>query len=76
MRSRSAWLFVAFVAVAIPSHAYRMSAWIPSWDAKAVSSMQLNAGKLDEANPPGTSSLRTAASRRTTTLKRPICARR
>ena len=39
-------------AVAIPSHAYRMSAWIPSWDAKAVASMQLNAGKLDETNPP------------------------
>jgi len=28
-----------------------MSAWVPAWDSKALSSMQLNAGKLDEANP-------------------------
>jgi len=37
--------------VAVPSHAYRMSAWVPSWDVKALASMQLNAGNLDEANP-------------------------
>jgi spore germination protein YaaH len=28
-----------------------MSAWVPAWDAKALASMQVNAGKLDEANP-------------------------
>lgn len=38
-------------AVAVPSHARRLSAWVPSWDANALTSMQLNAGKLDEANP-------------------------
>lgn len=51
MRLRAGWLSMLVLAVAIPSHAYRMSAWVPSWDAKAVTSMQMNAGKLDEANP-------------------------
>ncbi len=52
MRSRAGWLSLLVFGLAIPSHGYRMSAWLPSWDAKAVTSMQLNAGKLDEANPP------------------------
>src|SRR6478672_6730951 len=51
MRSRAGWLIVLAFAFTTPSYAYRMSAWVPSWDAKAVTSMQLNAGKLDEANP-------------------------
>jgi spore germination protein YaaH len=36
---------------AIPAHAWRMSAWIPSWDANAVTIMQTNAGRIDESNP-------------------------
>ena len=52
MRLRAGWLSLVLFAVAIPSHAYRMSAWVASWDSRAVTSMQLNAGKLDEANPP------------------------
>src|SRR4030088_3366565 len=52
MRSRAGWLSLLLFGLAIPSHGYRMSAWVPSWDAKAVTSMPLNAGKLDEANPP------------------------
>jgi len=51
MRFRAGWLSVTLLLVAIPSWAYRMSAWIPSWDGQAVTSMQLNAGKLDESNP-------------------------
>lgn len=51
MPVRAGWLSMLVLAIAIPSHAYRMSAWVPSWDSKAVTSMQLNAGKLDEANP-------------------------
>ena len=48
---RTAVTTVVVLAFAIPSHAYRMSAWVPAWDTKALASMQLNAGKLDETNP-------------------------
>lgn len=32
-------------------HAWRMSAWIPSWDGNALAIMQTRAGNLSEANP-------------------------
>lgn len=51
MRSRAVGLALSLSAFALPSYAYRMSAWVPSWDSKALASMQVNAGKLDEANP-------------------------
>jgi spore germination protein len=41
----------ALLAFAVPAHAWRMSAWVPSWDANAVTIMQTNAGRLDETNP-------------------------
>jgi len=31
--------------------AYRTAAWIPPWDASALTSIQLHAGDLDESNP-------------------------
>jgi spore germination protein len=37
--------------VAVPSPAYRMSVWVPSWDSRGLTSMQAHAGKLDETNP-------------------------
>jgi len=51
MRFRAASFSILLFSFAIPSHAYRMSAWVPSWDTRALASMQMNAGKLDEANP-------------------------
>jgi spore germination protein len=42
---------VLMLAFAVPSHAWRMSAWVPTWDANAVPLMQSHAGKLHEANP-------------------------
>jgi spore germination protein YaaH len=42
---------VALLAFAVPAHAYRMSAWVPSWDANAVTIMQMQAGNLTETNP-------------------------
>lgn len=41
----------AMLVFAVPAHAWRMSAWIPSWDANAVTIMQTNAGRIDESNP-------------------------
>lgn len=38
-------------SVAVPSFAYRQSAWIPPWNAAALTSMQSNVGALSESNP-------------------------
>ena len=43
--------FAALLAFAVPAHAWRMSAWIPSWDSSAVGILQTNGGRLDESNP-------------------------
>jgi len=51
VRSRIALIFVAAFLCAMSSYAYRISAWIPAWDPNALTSMQLHAGWLDEANP-------------------------
>lgn len=51
MRSRFVVAAFALFAFAVPSHAYRMSAWVPSWDAGALTTMQLQAGNLTETNP-------------------------
>jgi spore germination protein YaaH len=37
--------------VAANAFAYRTAAWIPPWDAAALTSIQLHAGDLDESNP-------------------------
>lgn len=50
MRSRF-FVFAAFSLFALPSYAYRISAWVPSWDSSAVTTMQMQAGNLHEANP-------------------------
>src|ERR1041384_8186596 len=42
----------AVLLVAAHAHAaYRISAWIPPWDANALASIQLNGGAIDEENP-------------------------
>jgi spore germination protein len=51
MRSRFLIAAVGLLGFAVPSHAYRMSAWVPSWDANALAIMQTQAGNLHEANP-------------------------
>lgn len=53
MRSfiRSVPFAAMLLVLAVPAHAWRMSAWVPSWDSKAVTIMQTNAGRLDETNP-------------------------
>lgn len=53
MRSLVRWSFLlsSLLVVAVPAQAWRMSAWVPAWDSKAVTLMQSHGGKLDEANP-------------------------
>ncbi len=51
MRSRFLFSVVALFAFAAPGYAYRMSAWVPSWDPAAVTVMQMQAGNLEETNP-------------------------
>jgi spore germination protein len=51
MRSRFLVSVVALFAFAVPGYAYRMSAWVPSWDPSAVTVMQMQAGNLEETNP-------------------------
>ena len=51
MRSRFLFSVVALFAFAVPGYAYRMSAWVPSWDPNAVAVMQMQAGNLEETNP-------------------------
>lgn len=51
MRSRFFVFAIVFFGFAVPSYAYRMSAWVPSWDPNAVTTMQMQAGNLTETNP-------------------------
>lgn len=51
MRSRILFSAIALFAFAVPGYAYRMTAWVPSWDPAALSTMQLHAGNLQETNP-------------------------
>src|SRR5688572_11642646 len=51
MKHRIALLSLVVSLVSVPMHAYKTAAWIPAWDASALSSTQMNAGKLDESNP-------------------------
>ncbi len=51
MRPLAGVLAVVVCSFATSSYAYRMSVWVPAWDARALASMHTNAGKLDEANP-------------------------
>ena len=50
MRSLKAFVVLLF-AVASPAYAYRMSAWVPSWDSNAPTIMGIHARDLDESNP-------------------------
>src|SRR5215212_2619627 len=38
-------------ALASPAYAYRMSAWVPPWDANSATIMSTHARDLDESNP-------------------------
>jgi spore germination protein len=52
VRSKLLALAFALITVSTPSFAaYRFSAWVPTWDPNALTSMQLHAGSLDESNP-------------------------
>jgi spore germination protein len=51
LRSRIIVAAVVLFAFAVPSHAYRMSAWVPSWDARSLEIMRTQAGNLHETNP-------------------------
>src|SRR6185436_11989074 len=53
MRSllRSFAVLVSLFAFSAPAFAYRMSAWVPAWDASAITIMGRHAGALDESNP-------------------------
>ena len=51
MRSRFLAAIAVLFAFAFPSYAYRMTAWVPSWDANALTIMQSQAGNLQETNP-------------------------
>jgi spore germination protein len=51
MRSPLRLFVVLLFAVAVPAHAYRMSAWVPSWDASSIPTMGVHARDLDESNP-------------------------
>ena len=51
MRSRNLVIALALFAFAVPAHALRMSAWVPSWDTNALEVMRVQAGNLDETNP-------------------------
>jgi len=42
---------VVLFLLAANAFAYRTAAWIPPWDASALTSIQLHAGDLDESNP-------------------------
>ncbi|HJQ37743.1 MAG TPA: glycosyl hydrolase family 18 protein [Thermoanaerobaculia bacterium] len=44
-------LVVLMFAVASPAYAYRMSAWVPSWDSSAPAIMGIHARDLHETNP-------------------------
>jgi spore germination protein YaaH len=44
-------ILVLLAGVAGPASAYKLSAWIPTWDPAALETMQRNAGSLDESNP-------------------------
>lgn len=44
-------LFFTLALISTAAHGYTTAAWIPSWDAAAIDSVQRNAGRLDESNP-------------------------
>lgn len=48
---KSFLLCVALLALSAPAYAVRVSAWIPAWDANAVTIMGTHARDVDESNP-------------------------
>lgn len=44
-------LALVATALATPAHAYRVSVWVPPWDTRALTTMQMNAGNVSESNP-------------------------
>lgn len=51
MRSRIVIAAFALFAFSVPTYAWRMSAWVPSWDTAALEVMRTQAGNLAETNP-------------------------
>ena len=51
MRHRFLFLTAAMLFMVPSLFASRITAWIPAWDSAALTSLQLNAGRLDESNP-------------------------
>lgn len=51
MHRRIAAAAFFLLTAASTSFAYRNAAWIPPWDGNALTSMQMNAGALNESNP-------------------------
>lgn len=51
MRSKVSVFVLLFALAALPGHAYRMAIWVPPWDANAQTTMQRQAGNVDESNP-------------------------
>jgi spore germination protein YaaH len=51
MRISILLLGVVLSLFAIPAHAYRMSAWVPSWDSSAPTILGVHSRDLDETNP-------------------------
>jgi spore germination protein len=45
------FVVLSFALFASPLYAYRISAWVPAWDANAVPILGEHAGSLDESNP-------------------------
>lgn len=48
---KNRFLFIVLLAAATPAFAYRNAVWIPPWDANALTSIQINAGAIQESNP-------------------------
>lgn len=51
MRLRALVVGAVALAVSVASNASRISVWVPGWDKAALTSLQLHAGAIQEANP-------------------------
>ena len=50
MRSRFV-VVLLFLGATLPLQAYTISAWIPTWDPNALTTVQRHAGSMTESNP-------------------------
>src|SRR5207248_11715106 len=51
MRSRFVAVLLLLLGASLPLHAYTISAWIPTWDRNALTTVQRHAGSMAESNP-------------------------